>query len=198
MEISSFQLEEYKAELFELEKLLEKQNVEKEEARALGDLSENAEYEAARMACDKTSFRIKELRNKISSPSLTVIPPDDGPRIGVGSFVLINLLSPVDPKFVPRILRVDYEGDTRDPDPRKRVLSTDSTLGRALINSVSGEYTIHEKIGELKYSVQKLTQSLALKMLKMGITNPKDERLTAIEEDFIGQAETVNVFAKDS
>lgn len=165
VEISSFQYQEYKDELDTLKASIPDLQQAKAEARALGDLSENSEYDSAKAELDKTNVRINELENKLAKA--VVISADNSPRIGLGSFVEIKL--PGDSNFETRVLRLDVEGYTRDADPKKRVLGVESALGREILNGVSGVYKIHTTHGTLEYHVRKLTLDEAYRL--MGVSN---------------------------
>ena len=59
------------------------------EARALGDLSENAEYHAARERLSFVEGRIADLETKVGAAAV-IDPPTEGERITFGSSVLLE------------------------------------------------------------------------------------------------------------
>ena len=104
-------------------------------ARAHGDLSENAEYHAAREQQSQNEAKIRELRQKIENAQIIEVSDDD--VVAPGQLVTIR-----------------YEGDD-DAEPYllggregKRgyddVLTPDSPLGRALIGRSSGQSVVAE------------------------------------------------------
>lgn len=110
-------------------KTVERQDVIKQiaEARALGDLSENAEYETAK---DRQSFvegRIQELESKLSRAE--VIDPDkiaDKDRVVFG---LTVTLEDIDSGETRKYQLVGAD----ETDPDKGIISITSPIGRALI-----------------------------------------------------------------
>ena len=97
------------------------------EAREHGDLSENAEYHAAR---EKQSFiegRISELENKISRAEVIDISSLDNSKITFGATVKVTDLSN-DKTHTYTIVGAD------ESDIEKNLISISAPLGRAMIN----------------------------------------------------------------
>ena len=100
------------------------------EARAHGDLSENAEYHAAR---EKQSFmegRIAELEAKIGNAEV-IDPPTSGDRITFGSSVLLEEDS-------GKQVRYQIVGSD-EADPARGRISVMSPLARTLIGKHVGD-----------------------------------------------------------
>ncbi|MEE9419849.1 MAG: transcription elongation factor GreA [Desulfatiglandaceae bacterium] len=126
-------LEKLRQELIHLEKVVRPNNIRAiEEARSHGDLSENAEYHAAK---DKQSFiagRINELKSVIARSEIIEVeegPPD---RIVFGRTVLLYNLK-TDEEIAYQLLG-PYESD-----PENGKISVTSPLGQALIGKEAGE-----------------------------------------------------------
>ena len=100
------------------------------EARAHGDLSENAEYHAAR---EKQSFieaRINDLETKLSAAEV-IEPPTSGDRITFGSTVRLEDES-------GRESRYQIVG-SEETDPARGRISVMAPLARALIGKTVGD-----------------------------------------------------------
>src|SRR2546421_10725863 len=100
------------------------------EARAHGDLSENAEYHAAR---EKQSFiegRIAELETKVGGAEV-IEPPTSGDRVTFGSTV--QLEDDAGKEYRYQIVGSD------ESDPAKGRISILSPLARALIGKTVGD-----------------------------------------------------------
>ena len=126
-------LEKLRQELIHLEKVVRPNNIRAiEEARSHGDMSENAEYHAAK---DKQSFiagRINELKSVIARSEIIEVeegPPD---RIVFGRTVLLYNLK-TDEEIAYQLLG-PYESD-----PETGKISVTSPLGQALIGKEAGE-----------------------------------------------------------
>ncbi|MFC1533804.1 transcription elongation factor GreA [Thermodesulfobacteriota bacterium] len=126
-------LEKLKGDLNHLQRVEKPQNIRAiEEARAHGDLSENAEYHAAK---EKQSFldaKITELEVVIGKSE--IIDIDDGPadRVVFGRTVLIYNLE-TDKETSYQLLG-PYESE-----PEKGKISVQSPLGQALIGREVGD-----------------------------------------------------------
>ncbi len=126
-------LERLKKELEHLKKVERPENIRAiEEARSHGDLSENAEYHAAK---EKQSFlegRINELNSVISSAE--IISVGDGPvdRAVFGHTILLYNLK-TDEEIAYQLLG-PYESD-----PENGKISVASPIGQALIGREVGE-----------------------------------------------------------
>ena len=152
MEISKLKLIEYQKELKELNERLPGIIKRKQDACAEGDLRENTEYETASTEHNSVKLRIMQLETLINDSK--IIEPDLGQYINLGSFVKVKSLD--DEEEEELILRVDNEGDMLADEPYNRVLSVKSPLGAAVLNSVSGEYSIQAPVGKLRYTVTKI------------------------------------------
>jgi transcription elongation factor GreA len=126
-----------KAELLRL-KSTDRPNVIQaiKEAREKGDLSENAEYDAARERQGFIEGRIQELEGKLSS--LQIIDPtavDAGERIVFGATVELE--------DVQAGARVQYQivGDD-EADIKSGLISVSSPIARALIGKSLGDVAI--------------------------------------------------------
>jgi transcription elongation factor GreA len=118
-------------------------------ARELGDLRENAEYQAAK---DRQSFveaRLSMLHKRVSELSLMNFDriPDD--RVGFMSTV--HLRQPDDQMVVYQLVMPE------DADPNKGLISTASPIGRALMGKEEGdEITVPTPNGTREFEVIKL------------------------------------------
>ncbi len=126
-------LEKLKKELEYLEKVERPNNIKAiEEARALGDLSENAEYHAAKEKQAFITGRINELKSIINRAE--VIEVDEGPadRVVFGRTVVLYNLN-TDKEEVYQLVG-PYESD-----PENGKISVTSPLGQALIGRQKGD-----------------------------------------------------------
>ena len=123
------------------------------EAREHGDLSENAEYHAAR---EKQSFiegRISELENKISRAEVIDISSLDNSKIAFGATVQITDLSN-DKIHTFTIVGAD------ESDIEKNLISISAPLGRAMINKTLNDVIEVTTPGGLKeYQINSIKYS---------------------------------------
>ena len=144
-------LDNLKSELDSL-KNIERPNIIKaiSEAREHGDLSENAEYHAAR---EKQSFiegKISELENKISRAEVIDTSSLDNSRVTFGATVQITDLSN-DQKHTYKIVGVD------EADIEKNLISISAPLCKAMINkSVGDVFEVQTPKGLKEYQVNSI------------------------------------------
>jgi len=100
------------------------------EARAHGDLSENAEYHAARERQGFIEARIADLEGKIGGAQV-IDPPTSGDRVTFGSTVLLQ-------DDAGKEYRYQIVG-SEETDPAKGRISILSPLARALIGKTVGD-----------------------------------------------------------
>jgi len=96
-----------------------------EEARELGDLSENAEYHAAREEQGKMEARYKELEYMIEN-AVIIEEKNDG-KVNIGSTVSIEY---IDDKEIEEYTIV---GST-EADPFENKISNESPIAKAILN----------------------------------------------------------------
>lgn len=135
--------EELEAELAELKGVRTKENTQKiKEARAQGDLSENAEYSAAREEQGHIQGRIAEIETILKNVQIISSNPADEGIVKVGSTV--------------KLLDVSYDEEieytivgSTEANPREGRISNDSPLGKALLGHKAGE-EIEVDLGDTK------------------------------------------------
>ncbi len=126
-------LEKVKAELNHLEGVERPRNIRAiEEARAHGDLSENAEYHAAKETQSFIEGKINELRSVIGRSEVLDIETGPTDQIVFGRTVLLYDLNTEEE--VTYQLLGPYESD-----PEKGKISVTSPLGQALIAREVGD-----------------------------------------------------------
>ncbi len=151
-------LEKIKAELKQL-KTVERPTVITEiaEARALGDLSENAEYHSAREKQGFIEGRIQELEDKIGR--LQVIEPLEGKleKVVFGSYVTVVEYSEDGPD-----VKKTYQivGDL-EADIKQNKISVSSPLAKSLVNKKLGDIvTVNLPKGEKDYEISSISYEL--------------------------------------
>jgi transcription elongation factor GreA len=119
-------------------------------AVAMGDLSENAEYTAARNRQDYVRARIGNLRKRLSDLSMidiTRLPTD---RIGYGSTVLLYDVDTGEEVTYKLVM-------AEDADITHHKISTTSPVGRGLMGRTEGdEVEITTPAGKRRFEVIKL------------------------------------------
>ncbi|NUY39581.1 transcription elongation factor GreA [Wolbachia endosymbiont of Litomosoides brasiliensis] len=123
------------------------------DARDQGDLSENAEYHAARERLGFIEGRIMELENKLSHAEIIEVKNLFGDSVMFGATVTLSMLSDND-REVEYIYKIvgEYEADVS-----KQLISTSSPLGSALIGKKVGEYVeVTVPSGEKLYKIVKI------------------------------------------
>lgn len=124
---------------------------ELKKAVAHGDLSENAEYIAARQRQDYVKARLGQLSKRLADISLinfNNIPRD---RVGFGSTVLLY--------DVEKGIEVGYKIVTsEEADVAKGMISTSSPIGRSLIGKQVGDAVkVQTPSGQKEFEILKLT-----------------------------------------
>ncbi|HDZ89687.1 MAG: transcription elongation factor GreA [Deltaproteobacteria bacterium] len=148
MPITREGLEKLKQELAHLEKEEKPKNIRAiEEARSHGDISENAEYHAAKERQSFLTGRINELKTAIGRAEVIEIDGEPADRVVFGrTVVLYDLQS--DQEVSYRLVG-HYESD-----PERGKISIQSPLGRGLIGKgVGDEVKINIPRGVQEYEI---------------------------------------------
>lgn len=123
------------------------------EAREHGDLSENAEYHAAR---EKQSFiegKISELENKISRAEVIDTSSFDNSRVAFGATVEVTDLSN-EKKHIYKIVGVD------EADIEKNLISISAPLCKAMINkTIDDVIEVNTPNGVKEYQINSISFS---------------------------------------
>ncbi len=122
------------------------------EARSHGDLSENAEYDAAKHSQELLEIRISKLERTLSR--VEVIKAEDLPNDKVYILTKVKLLN----KKNNAIL--DYQlVSPEEADYEKRKISVDSPIGKALMGKKIGEIAeISAPAGKTQYEVLEISK----------------------------------------
>jgi transcription elongation factor GreA len=121
-----------------------------EEARGHGDLTENAEYDAAKDRQQQLDIKIQEIEDRLSRAQ--VIRPEDvkGDRVVFGATVVL--------KDRDRERKVTYQivGETETDSSRGKI-SIKSPIGKAMIGKSVGElFYVETPAGEREYQVEEI------------------------------------------
>jgi len=120
-------------------------------ARAHGDLSENAEYHAAKDRQGFLNARIGHLKKRLADVSMVDFSKIPHDRVGLGSTVVV-----LDTKRDEEVTYYLVTSEEADP-PNGRV-STTSPIGRALLNKqVGDEVKVVSPGGTKELEIRKLT-----------------------------------------
>ena len=101
-----------------------------QEARSLGDLSENAEYDAARNEQAQVEARIKELEFKLEH--CQIMDGNSKEAVGVGSNVVLNYIDDDEEEEYSIV-------GSMEADPFANKISNESPIGKAILGHKAGE-----------------------------------------------------------
>jgi len=120
-------------------------------AVAHGDLSENADYSAARERQDYVRARLAQLSKRLSDVSLVNLNNIPRDAVGFGSTVLIY--------DVVKEIEVEYKiVSSEEADVSKGMISASSPIGRSLLGKKLGDsVTVQTPSGNKEFEVLKLT-----------------------------------------
>ncbi len=119
-------------------------------ARELGDLSENAEYQAAKERQRYVEARIGMLKKRVRELALVNLDKVPRDKVGLGSEV--QLLEDNGEKVVYKLVMPE------EADAASGRISTSSPIGRALLNKEPGdEVTVTTPNGKRQFEIVKLT-----------------------------------------
>jgi len=124
-------LNDLKKELDDLINVRRPENIQAiKEARSLGDLSENAEYDAARNEQAQIEGRIKQLEKMLENVSIITEVATD--KVGIGNTVSI--------KYVDDDEEDEYKiVGSQEADPFESKISNESPIAQALVNHKVGD-----------------------------------------------------------
>lgn len=147
-------LKKYEEELEHLKVVTRKEIAQKiKEARAQGDLSENAEYDAAKDEQRDVEARIEELEKILKNAEVVVEDEVDLDRINIGCKVRIKDLEYDDE------LEYKIVGST-EANSLKGKISNESPVGKALIGAKKGETVeVETPAGVLRYEVLEIQRA---------------------------------------
>ena len=141
-------LQKIEDELHELKVVRRKDVAEKlKEARAQGDLSENAEYDAAKDEQRDIEARIEELEQILKNAEVVDVEANTGDKVTIGSNIVV--------------LDVEYDEEleykivgSSEADSLHGKISNESPLGKALIGTTVGETVkVEAPMGILEYKI---------------------------------------------
>lgn len=147
-------LKQLEEELQDLKVNKRKQVAEKiKEAREQGDLSENAEYDAAKDEQRDIEARIEEIDKILKNAEVVVEEDVDVNKINIGCKVIIKDLEFGDE------LEYKIVGST-EANSLKGKISNESPVGKALIGSKKGAViSVETQAGEIKYQILEIQKS---------------------------------------
>ena len=147
-------LAKYESELEELKVVTRKEIAQKiKVAREMGDLSENAEYDAAKDEQREIEARIEELESIIANAEILDESSIDYTKVHVGCKVTVTEKSS----------RKDFTYfivDKSEVDTLEMKISYDSPVGKALMGKSTGEQVeVIVPAGTVRYKVKKIVKA---------------------------------------
>ena len=148
-------LKKLEDELHELKVVRRKEVAEKiKEDREQGDLSENAEYDAAKDEQRDIEARIEELEAILKNAEVVVEDEADTEKINVGCKVLVY-----DEEFEEEV-EFKIVGST-EANSLQGKISNESPLGKALIGAkVGDEISVEAPAGMMNYKILKIERNI--------------------------------------
>ena len=148
-------LKKLEDELHELKVVRRKEVAEKiKEAREQGDLSENAEYDAAKDEQRDIEARIEEQEAILKNGEVVVEDEADTEKINVGCKVLVY-----DEEFEEEV-EFKIVGST-EANSLQGKISNESPLGKALIGAkVGDEISVEAPAGMMNYKILKIERNI--------------------------------------
>ena len=121
------------------------------EARDKGDLSENAEYDAAKDAQGRLEYRIKQLEAIVGDARVLDINAVDMSKVGILSFVRIkNLKNNAEVKYQ---LVAEEEANLASGK-----ISVKSPIGKGLLGKKTGDLAVmNVPVGEMKFEILEIS-----------------------------------------
>lgn len=122
------------------------------EARSLGDLSENAEYDAARNEQAELESRIKYLEKILDNENYEIIKDKPTDKVGIGSTVKIKYVDEEDEEEYTIV-------GSQEADPLLSKISNESPVAKALLDHKIGETVEVETPNGSTYQIEILAIS---------------------------------------
>lgn len=141
-------LKQYEDELHNLKVVRRKEVAQKiKEAREQGDLSENAEYDAAKEEQREIELRIEELEKLLKNAEVVVEDEVDLNKVSVGCRVKVY-----DMEFAEE---VDFQlVGSAQANSLENMISNESPMGRALIGREVGDVVdVDAPVGVIQYKI---------------------------------------------
>lgn len=122
-----------------------------EEARAFGDLSENAEYHAAKEEQEKLEGRISRLEYKLNKARIVDIDDLDTSHVNLGTTITLRDL---DKNALFTYMLVG----TEESDPKENKISASSPVGKAIAGKTVGdEVSVRVPRGIRRLKIEEIT-----------------------------------------
>ena len=147
-------LKRYEAELQDLKVVRRKEIADKiKEAREQGDLSENAEYDAAKDEQRDIEARIEELEELLKNAEVYVEDEATLDAVSIGTTVVL-----LDLEFDEEV-EFKIVGST-EADSLQGLISNEAPVGKALLGKKIGDLVnVETQMGNVQYKVLNITRS---------------------------------------
>lgn len=124
---------------------------ELKKAIALGDLSENAEYQSAKQRQEILNAKLAQLRKRLADVAMINVDRIPKDRVSYGSTVVLYDLQ--------KNAEITYKlVSSEESNIRKGLISTTSPIGRGLLNKREGDTaTVHTPGGLKEFEILSLT-----------------------------------------